>query len=167
MTSKPLYMKPLPVCRATYTLYMRHHSHYLCSHTHSTDNITPTLCMTSHSPYVWYCLHYTTHHILILWPQTTVFMLSHQLYLTCAHCICVITSTVLMISHKLYFWDHTCYNSHHFPCTRHDSNCMPSQSLHSWHEIPYIWHHLQGLWHLDHTHVTSQPLCFWIHVNYI
>ena len=51
-TSQPLYMKPHPVCRATYTLYMRHHSNSLCPHTQSIDNITPTLCMTSHSPYV-------------------------------------------------------------------------------------------------------------------
>ena len=147
---------------------MRHHSHYLCPDTHCMDNITPTLCMTSHSPDVWHCLHYTRHHILTLWPQTTVFMSSHQLYLHCAHCICVITSTLLMISHKLYFWDHICYNSrHHISCIRHDSNCMPSQSLHSWHQIPYIWHLLQGLWHLVHIHVTSQPLCLWIHVKYI
>ena len=67
----------------------------------------------------------------------------------CAHCICVIASTVLMVSDKLYFWDHICYNSRHrIPCIRHDSNCMPSQSLHSWHQIPYIWLHLQGLWRL-------------------
>ena len=50
--------------RATYTLNMSHHSHYLCHHTHSIDNITPTLFMTSHSPYVWHRLHYTRHHSL-------------------------------------------------------------------------------------------------------
>ena len=85
----------------------------------------------------------------------------------CAHCICVITSTVLMISHKLYFWDHICYNSrHHIPCIWHDSNCMSWQSLHSWHQIPYIWHHLQGLWHLVPIHVTSQPLSVSSHPLY-
>ena len=66
MTSQPLYMKPHPVCRATYTLYMRHHSQSLCPHTQSIDNITPTLCMTSNSPYVWHPLPYTRHHILTL-----------------------------------------------------------------------------------------------------
>ena len=30
-------------------IYMWHHSHYLGHHTHSIGNITPTLCMTSHS----------------------------------------------------------------------------------------------------------------------
>ena len=58
--------------RATYTLNMWHHNHYLCPHTQSKDNITPTLCMTSHSPYVWDHLHYTRHHILNFWLQTTI-----------------------------------------------------------------------------------------------
>ena len=106
---KPLYIKPHPVCRATYTLYMRHHSHYLCPHTHCIDNITSTLCMTSHSLYVWHRLHYTRHHILNLWPQTTVFMPSHQLYLTLCplylchhiHCINDITQTLFLRSHLL------------------------------------------------------------------
>ena len=111
MTSKPLYMKPHPVCRATYTLHMRHHSHYLCPHTHCIVNITPTLCMTSHSPYVWHRLHYTRHHIHTLWPQTTVFMSSHQIYLTlcplylCHHIDCIndITQTLFLRSHLLQF----------------------------------------------------------------
>ena len=106
---KPLYMKPHPVCRATYTLYMRHHSHYLCPHTHCIDNITPTFCMISHSPYVWHRLHYTRHHILTIWPQTTVSMPSHQLYLTLwqlylchhIHCINDITQTLFLRSHLL------------------------------------------------------------------
>ena len=109
MTSQPLNMKPLPVRTATYTLYMRHHSHYLCPHTHCIDNITPTLCMISHSPYVWHRLPYRTHHILTLWPQTSVFMISHPLYLTSCplylchhiHCLDDITPTVFLRSHLL------------------------------------------------------------------
>ena len=66
--------------RATYTLNMWHHSHYLCHHTLCIDNITPTLFMTSHSPYVWHRLHYTRHHILTFWPQTTILRTSHPLY---------------------------------------------------------------------------------------
>ena len=42
--------------------YVGQHKHYtcditatnLCHHTHCIDIITPTLCMTSHSPYVWH-----------------------------------------------------------------------------------------------------------------
>ena len=168
MTSKPLYMKPHPVCRATYTLYMWHHSHYLCPQ--------PTVYTTSNPLYVW---HHTPQLCIIvcttqdntssLYDFKPPCLCQHTNYIWhFAHCICVITSTVLIISHKLYFWDHICYNSqHHLPCIWHDSNCMPLQSLHSWHQIPYIWHHLQGLWHLVPIHVTSQPLCLWIHVNYI
>ena len=109
MTPQPLYVKPHPVCQATYTLYMRHHSHYLCPHTRSIDNITPNFSMTSHSPYMQHRLHYTRHHILILWPQTTVFMSSHPLYLTsCPLYLCLhihsiddITPTVFLRSHPL------------------------------------------------------------------
>ena len=109
MTSQPLTMKPHPVCRATYTLYMRHHSHYLCPHTHCTDNITCILGMTTHSPYMWHRFHYARHHILTLSPQTTVFMSSQPLYLTSCplylchhiHCIDDITPTVILRSHLL------------------------------------------------------------------
>ena len=73
----------------------------LCHHTHYID-ITPNLCMTSHSPYVWHLLHYIWHHILTLWHQTTIFLTSHPLYLISyplnlshhLHC--------LMISHQMY-----------------------------------------------------------------
>ena len=109
MTSQPLYMKPHPVCTAAYTLYMRPHSHSLCPHTHCLDNITLTLFMTSHSPYVWHRLHYTRHHINTLWPQTNMFFSSHPLYWTSCplylchhfHCIDDITQTVFLRSHPL------------------------------------------------------------------
>ena len=65
---------------ATYTLNMWHHSHYLCHHTHCIDNITPTLFMTSHSPYMWHRLHYTRHHILTFLHQTTILRTSEPLY---------------------------------------------------------------------------------------
>ena len=66
--------------RETYTLNMWHHSHYLCHHTHCIYNITPSLFITWHSPYVWHHLHYTRHHILTFPPQTTISMTSHTLY---------------------------------------------------------------------------------------
>ena len=73
------------------------------------ENITRTLFMTLHSPYMWHPLHYTKHHILTLWPQTTVFMSSHPLYWTsctvylcqCIHSIDDITPTVFLRSHPL------------------------------------------------------------------
>ena len=66
--------------RATYTVNMWHHSHYLCHQTHCIDIITPTLFMTSHSPYMWHCLHYTRHHILTFLHQTTILRTSEPLY---------------------------------------------------------------------------------------
>ena len=102
-------MNPHPVCRSRYTIYRWHQSHSLCHHSNCIENITPTLCMTSHSPYEWQCLHYTRHHILTLWSQSTVFMSSHPLYLTSCklylchhlHCIEDITPTVFLRSHLL------------------------------------------------------------------
>ena len=65
---------------ATYTLNMWHHIHYLGHQTHCIDYITPTLFTTSHSPYVCHRLHYTRHHSLTFWPQTTIWRTSHPLY---------------------------------------------------------------------------------------
>ena len=109
MTSQPLTMKPHSVCRATYTLYMRHHSHYLYPHAHCIGNIPCILGMISYSPYMWHRFHYASHHILTLWPQTTVFMSSLPLYLTSCpmylchhiHCIDDITPNVILRSHPL------------------------------------------------------------------
>ena len=148
MTSQPLYMKPHPVCRATYTLYMWHWNHYLCHHTHCIDNIIPNFCMTSHSPYVWQRLHDRRHHILTLWPQTTVCHHTHYIW-HCFHCTCVITSTVLMISHQLNLWDHIRYDSwHHILCIRHDNHCIftPSCSMISHHL--YVWHHTHYMYNI-------------------
>ena len=120
--------------------YVGQHIHYtldiiatnLCHHTHSIDIITPTLCMTSHSAYEWQILHYTRHHMLILWHQTTVFMTSHRLYLRLyplylcnhVHCIDDISPTVSIRSHPLYMTSyplytpsqtmHVCHHTHTF-----------------------------------------------------
>ena len=96
--------------RAIYTLNMSNHNHYLCHLTHCIDNITPTLFMTSHWPYVWHCLHYTRHHSLAFCPQTTILRTSHPLYWTlcplyfCHHTSSIddITATICMISHPVY-----------------------------------------------------------------
>ena len=96
--------------RETYTLNFWHHNHYLCHHTHCIDKITPTLFMTSHSPYVWHRLHCTRHHILTFWPQTTILRTSLQLYYKscllylCHHTNSIddITATICMISLPVY-----------------------------------------------------------------
>ena len=50
MASQPLYMKPHPVCRASYTLYKRHHSHYM-------DGVTSSISVTSYPLYIGHNLH--------------------------------------------------------------------------------------------------------------
>ena len=128
VTSYALYITSLPLLRLYFwhhniyiwnqIQYIGQHIHYtceiratnLCHQTHSIDNITPTLCMTSHSAYVCHLLHYTRHHILTLWHQTTVFMTSHPLYLTlyplylCHHIYSIddMTPKVFMRYHLLY-----------------------------------------------------------------
>ena len=128
---------------------MRHHSHYLCPHTHCIDNITPL--------FIWNYTHHMCGIVCTIQDNTSSFydrrppcLCHHTHYIWhCVHCICVTTSTVLMISHQLYFWHHIRYNSwYHIHSIRHDRNCMTSQPLHSWDQIPYIWHHLNCLWHL-------------------
>ena len=140
-TSKPLYMKPHPVRTATYTLYKRHHSQYLCPHTQSIDNITTTLCMTSHSPYVWHLLPYTNHHILILWHQTSMFMSSQPLYLTSCP-LCVDGS-----SHPLYWW--------------YDNNCISEITSAIVHNIISIVYDMTPTVYAfmasDTLHITSPP----------
>ena len=151
MTSQTLYMKPHPVCRAKYTLYMWHHSHCLCHHTHCIDK--------SHPLFVW---HHTRHMCGIictiqditssLYDLKPPFLWHHTNYIWhCVHCICVITPTVLMISHQLYLWDHICYNSqYHIHCIQHDSLCIcvitPTHSM-----IPhplYVWHHTHSMYNI-------------------
>ena len=108
MTSQPLHMKPHPVCTATYTLCKKHHRHYLCPHTQSIDNITPTLCMTSHSHMcgIFCPIQVITssfydikppclcHHSQYIWHRVHCVWMCHHI-----HCIDDITPTVLLRSH--------------------------------------------------------------------
>ena len=130
LTSQPLYMKPHTVCKATYTLHMRHHIHYLCPHTHCID-ITNTL-------------YYIT---LAIWvPSFALYKTSHPHFMISNHRVYVITasifdimSTVSVSSHPFYWWYHTnCiseitirYNSQqHIHCIWHYSHCLTSQPQH-------------------------------------
>ena len=120
----------------------------LCHHTHCIDIITPTVCMTSHSEYVWHILHCTSHYILNLWHETTIFVTSHPLYLTsyplymCDHIDSTdnITPTVSMRSHLLYVM--TSYPLY-----------MTSQPLYLCHYTPLL--------------MISHPFCVWHHSHYI
>ena len=112
MTSQPLYMKPHPVCRVTYTLYMRHHNHYLCHHTHSFDDVTPFLCMTSH-PYMYNIIYpiKASHHVR--YDITfTVFMTSLPLFLNTSFTVSLSSRPVYQLqhTHSLYYIAHSMYD---------------------------------------------------------
>ena len=133
-------MKPHPVCRATYTLYMWHYSHssvsslslYWQHHTHS----------VWHHTWIMFGIFCTIQDITSsLYDNKPLFLWHHS---DCIwhgiHCICVITSTLLMISQYSIFevssaiyddiisilYDITateCVSSHqHFQ--RHNTLCM-------------------------------------------
>ena len=99
MTSQPLDMKPHPVCRATYTLYMRHHTHYLCPHTHCIDNSIPI--------FVW---HHTCHICGIVCPiqdiTSSLYDLKPPFYVITPTTFDIVF-TVSVSSHPLYWWYHT------------------------------------------------------------
>ena len=154
--------------RATYTLNMWHHIHYLCQHTHSIDIITPTLFMTSHSPCVCHHLHYTRHHILTFWPQITILRTSHPLYYTsCPLYLCHytnsiddITATICMTSHPLYVRNSVPYIYDIIP-TRYDNRtlCVVYTTL----GICMTSFALQKTSHpLEHT----KPQSLWLHIHF-
>ena len=125
MTSQPLCMKPHPICRATYTLYVLHDSHYSVS--------SLSLYWQHHTHSVW---HHTSHIFGIFWTIQDItyllydikppFLGHHMHYIWHRiYCACVITSTVLMISHQLNFWDIICYIWwHNIHCILHHSHWM-------------------------------------------
>ena len=129
MTSQPLYMKPHSVCRATYTLYMWHHSHSLWYH---------TTLWHSHTLYSCHHTQDTCHHI---------------------HCSWVITYSVLIIEHLQYVWyqTHHMYDIIWILCdiknTLYDiTRLYSSHHIHSIHDItPTIYETTYTLL------VTSQP----------
>ena len=168
MTSQPLNMKPHPVCRTTYTLHMRHYSHYLCPHTHCIKNITPTLCITT---------------LAICVASFALYKTSHPHFMTSDHRVFLVTPTILDIvstvsvsSPPLYWWYHT--------------NCIFEITSAIIHDIISILYDMKAtVWHHNHCihdirfpmyditsrvydisspiQVTSQTLCLCIHVNYI
>ena len=137
--------------RKTYTLNFWHHSHYLCHHTHCIDKITPTLFMTSLSPYVWHRLHYTRHHILTFWPQNTILRTSHLLYDK--------SCPLSVSSHQLY----RCYHSQYM----YDINSSIWETiypLYFWHRTHYVWQHNPGCW-LHHTRHMYDIICATVDVT--
>ena len=128
----------------------------LWHNTHSFDDITTFLCMTSQPLYVQHHIHYIMHHIHIFWHHSTLFMTSHALYLwhhshyiwRCIHSICVITTTLLMISDQLYVSHHThfmyaiLWTVHNITSTLFDfTPFYLSHYIHCILTSQCIWHH--------------------------
>ena len=141
--------------RATYTLKMSHHSHYLCHLTHCMDNITPTL--------LW---HHTRHMCGIvciiqdipssLFDLKPPFGGHHTHYIRHrVHCICVITPALLMISQPLYVWYHIQYmwdilstifmTSYPLCMTSKPSVLITPHSAYVWHHLHYRRRHIHSI----------------------
>ena len=158
--------------RATYTLNMWHHSHYLCHHTHCIDYSTPALFMTSHSPHVWHpCIiqDITSSHIDLkppFWGHHTHYII-HRV-----HCICVITPS---LSQPLYMWYHIQYMwdilstifiiSYSLCMTTQPCELITPHSAYVWHHLHYRRRHIHFITPSHNLHdftstsgMTSHPL---------
>ena len=140
ITSNPLYLTSCPL--------------YLCNHTNSPNDITASLCMISHTVYMWHPIHYIYDIISTIYDNTTLCVVDTTLG------ICVTSFSLQMISHPLY---HT--NPQYLWC-----------HIHFWHDIkPTVSDiaHTVSLWsqplHWYHTHfcMTSYPLYVWYHMHSI
>ena len=113
MTSQPLYTKAHPVCRATYTLHMRHHIHYIYNiistkydiTTQCVDDATLSICMTS------FALQMTTHP---LYHTKSQYLWCHiNLRNENKASVLDIAPTVSMSSDRLHWYlTHFCMTSH-------------------------------------------------------
>ena len=125
-------------------LYLKWHPPFLCHHNDSTDVFRPTVCMTSHRPYVCHLMHSTQCLIHSLW----------------FHTILVITL------HPLHSWHHTTYIWHHthgntnvisaiWPTISNTISTLSVSSNPGYHL--YRTHSLDDITHS--IHVTSYSVC--------
>ena len=125
MTSSPLYLTSRPLC--------------LCHHIHSIDDITATICMISHSVYLWHHIHYIYYIIYTKYDITTLCVDDTILG------ICMTTFALQMTSHRLY---HTkpqylwCYIHFRHDITPPVSHIASTVSLSS---QPLHWYHTHSL----------------------
>ena len=147
--------------RATYTLNMRNHSHYLCPHTHSFYDITLDICVAS------FALYKTSH------PH---FLISNHHFEDITPTILDIVSTLSVSSQKLYQWYHS-----HYIYDITSSICEAISPLYLWHCTHYVWHHNTLCWlhHTRHIWMTSfvlqkrshllyliKPQSLWLHIHF-
>ena len=132
--------------RATYTLNMSHHSHYLGHHNHRIVNITPSLfcditlavCVSS------FALYKTSH------PH---FLTSNQHFEDITPAILDIVSTVSVSSLQHYRWYHRHY-MYDITSRVYKTFCP----LCLWHHTHYVWKHNTLSW-LHHTRHMYDIIC--------
>ena len=140
MTSGALYLTRLPL--------------YLCHHNHPIDDITATICMTSHQVYLWHHIHYINYITSTKYDITTICVDDATLG------ICITSSALQMTTHPLYhnklqyLWSHSHFGQDN---TAPVSDIAPTVSMSS--------HRLH--WYLTHFCMTSHPTSGWHHMNYI
>ena len=88
MTSSPLYLISHP-------LYLTSRPLYLCNHTHSLNCITASLCMISHTVYMWLPIHYFYYLISTLYDNT-------KLCVDTTLGVCVTSFALQIMSYPLY-----------------------------------------------------------------
>ena len=92
MTSSPLYL----TSHYRWQVYLILYPLYLCNHTHSINDITITLCLISHTVYMWHPIHFIYDIISTMYENTTLCVVDTTLG------ICVTSFALQMTSHPLY-----------------------------------------------------------------
>ena len=135
------------------TLYDLTSSVSLSSH-YAIDDITDTICMTSHTVHLWHHIPYIYDIISTKYDITTLFVDDATLS------ICMTSFALQMTTHPLYHTKPQClWCDIHF---RQD-NAAPVSDIE-----PTVSMSSQRLhWHLTHFCMTSHPPSVWNHMNYI
>ena len=154
-------------------LYLKWHPLYLCHHNDSIGGLRPTVCMTSHPPYLCHLLHCTQCHIHSLWLHKIV--VTHNL-----HCIHDIIHPIYDITHMtiqtLYLPSDPLYLTLHplYLCCQTQGMkyttptlCITSHTLYVWHYIQYACYHNNCFWHYTPLYITSHPVYLRHHIQYV
>ena len=124
-----------------------------CHHNHSIDDITATVCMTSHPVYLWHHIHYIYDIISTMYDITRL-------------CVDAKTLGIYMTSFAMQMTMHTLYHTkpQYLRCHIHfrQNNTAPVSDI-----APTVSMSSQRLhWNLTHFCMTSHPPSVWHHMNY-
>ena len=137
------------------TLYLKLHRLCLCHQTHGISYTTPTICMTSHTLYVWHHIQYACYHNNCLGHYTPLCITSHPVYLwhriqyvRYNHTAFMTTQRLYRTSLPSYLTSPPLYLCHHTDGTHicinvllyqwHHSKCVSHRSWHTYNIIPNL-----------------------------